>query len=163
MKRFSPDGARLKCSHLALLVLMTLGACESDTAPTASPTGPQYRLIRIDSAVLPLVAYVTPPDTTFLTTEVVTLRDDGMAAFVREYRTVSAGSAARTGRMEFGLRWARSGTETITMSQGVVCVTAPCGVTLTGLVTDSTLQLVQSEPVTRVFYYERLTAASAAP
>ena len=116
-------------------------------------------LLRIDSASLPVVAHTTPPDTTFLTHEFVTLRDDGVAAFVREYRTVSPGTAARTGRMEFGYRWTRAGEADITISPGFVCFAAPCGISLSGIVTDSTLRLVQSEPATRVFHYMRLPAA----
>ncbi len=155
-------GAALTIAPTRLLLAagLLLGtACGASTSPTEALTGLQYLLVRIDSDSLPVVAYATPPDTTFLTYEFVSLRDDGIAAFVREHRTVSPGAAARTERIEFNYRWTRSGEATIMLSPGFVCFAAPCGISLTGTVTDSTLRLVQSEPVTRVFHYMRLPAA----
>lgn len=93
-------------------------ACGASTSPTAALTGLQYLLVRIDSDSLPVVVFTAPPDTTFLTYEFVSLRDDGIAAFVREYRTVSPGAAARAGRMEFSYRWMRSSEASITLSPG---------------------------------------------
>ena len=160
MRYHIPCGAGLRRTLFALVVV---AACEDGTAPTASPVEPRYGLLRIDSLVLPVLAFVSGPDTTFLATEVVTLREDHIAAFVREYRTVGVGVPSRTGRMEFSLAYVRSN-GTITMDDGLMCFTTPCPRNaLAGPITDSTMQLVQSDAPSRVFRYGRLSVGSAVP
>ena len=78
----TPCRAPLQLTRFVLLVLVALGACERSAAPAASGVASQYRLVGIDSIGLRVLVFVTSTDSTFLATEVVTLRDDGIASFV---------------------------------------------------------------------------------
>lgn len=147
---------------LVFVALAVLSACDGATGPPALARAPLYALLELDGAPLPVRNWVSGTDTSYLMSELVTLRKDGIAEFRRVVRVVGVGGAERSESMKFDL-WYVVARDSIWMDNRIACFTLPCPqLTMIGVLTDAEMQVESEASSVRwsLLYVRVLGAAS---